>query len=117
MLIFLMNKLLNIPPKGPFYTRQKLLSLAQKKATTYSAKWHVITLYSSFERLFFGKYPKQYYTTKISLLSSQATSTYHKTTYYNIVNVSSSAGQYNEKKEPKTIFSICWTIVYLQLFI
>ena len=73
MLIFLMNKLLNIPPKAPFYARQKLLSLAQKKATTYSAKWHVITLYSSFERLFFGKYPKQYYTTKISLLSSQAT--------------------------------------------
>ena len=74
MLILLMNKLLNIPPKASFYARQKLLSLAQKKATTtYSAKWHVITLYSSFERLFFGKYPKQYYTTKISLLSSQAT--------------------------------------------
>ena len=52
----------------------------KKATTTYSAKWHVITLYSSFERLFFGKYPKQYNTTKISLLSSQAT-TYHKSTY------------------------------------
>ena len=35
--------------------RKKCLVLLQEKATTtYSAKWHVITLYSSFERLFFG---------------------------------------------------------------